>query len=149
MAAELKFLPPLSQGSWALLPTGCSGHLGGDTQWGWAWHSWQGRGWRERGGLGPGALLTLIRTPPALGGQECMAPAWAQGIKASDPDQTVTSQQKAGGGGPRWQMRSASCPPLPLGFSPAMPCPQLGMPGVSRMSFVCPAALSECRLPVQ
>lgn len=81
MAAELKFLPPLSQGSWALLPTGCSGHLGGDTQWGWAWHSWQGRGWRERGGLGPGALLTLIRTPPALGGQECMAPAWAQGIK--------------------------------------------------------------------
>lgn len=129
MAAELKFLPPLSQGSWALLPTGCSGHLGGDTQWGWAWHSWQGRGWRERGGLGPGALLTLIRTPPALGGQECMAPAWAQGIKASDPDQTVTSQQKAGGGVLAGRCALPAAPLCPLASVPPCPAPNWACPG--------------------
>lgn len=55
--------PPLSQGSWALLPTGFSGVTWVGTQGG----AGQGQGWRE-GRLGPRVLLSLISGSPTLFG---------------------------------------------------------------------------------
>lgn len=90
-ADQLGFNPTsLSQGSWALLPTGFSGVTWVGTQGG----AGQGRGWRE-GRLGPRVLLSLISGPPTLfgsggwtagGTQEegwaCKDLMWVQGIKA-------------------------------------------------------------------